>query len=173
MPLRPALGAALPTWSFSLLQEPVGGDVASVFVGRFFGRRLFGASRMFAIPGEIDVLGDLLQQRGELSRCQRAEHRPVLFGNRNHHAVVGAPDFQRQVIAGDGLLHRLFAVERPQRGLQHGNRVERQQRQTKREQGCLRITQRRDLALQRLGDFLKRGFGVPIIVPPKITLLSS
>jgi len=119
---------------FSLGDELCGGAMPTVFVLGLFRWRFLWASRMFPVTSQGDIgrqgSEDLRQTLGRL----RAEDPPVQRGNRDHHAVVGAADFQRQVVARDLVSHDLFAVGRPQRGLQHRDGVERQERQAEREQ---------------------------------------
>ena len=71
---------------------------------------------MFAKLREVDFPGQLLQSRDETAAAHILKDKPCFVRDRDHHAVVGAGQMARQVIAGNLIGDLLFTVHAAQGG---------------------------------------------------------
>src|SRR5688572_22323165 len=103
---------------------------------------------MLTVSSECNLLGHALEGGSELSCAWRTKDMPFFVGNGNHHAVVGAANFEREVVSRYFVCD-FFAVHRAERSLEHRDGIEDHQRQAEGEQCSAWITQCFDLAFQR------------------------
>src|SRR5947209_5968952 len=70
------------------------------------------------------------------------KYRPAAWRNGHHHSRIRLPNLQYQVVSRQPLAHLLLPMLGPQRRLEQGHRIARQQPQAERKQGRLGIAQR-------------------------------
>src|ERR1700722_14094536 len=112
MEVSPSCLALLFSYSLFTSQDPAlprsppaairndlrGGNVFAGAVANAWGRWLLGATRCLSITLERNLTGEVAQPVGQLGSAQVAEHLPVNGGDGHHHAGVGLPNLQRQVV---------------------------------------------------------------------------
>ena len=77
---------------------------------------LFRPSLVFAKLCEVYVSGQLLQNLDETFGAHLLKEAPLVFGDRDHHAIVGARQMACQVITGNLIGDLLFTVHAAQGG---------------------------------------------------------
>src|SRR6202040_4328882 len=105
--------------------------MTSVLVRGPLWRFLFWTAWMFAVFRELGRRRELAQHPGELCGRHLPEHRPVGYGDRNHHAIVRLADLQRQIIARHLVLALLLPMGTSQCRFNDGHGVVRDQREAK------------------------------------------
>ena len=137
--------------------------MASVVIFLVRGRRFLGTSPMFAIAGDINSFGHELQEADKLGQGHRAETNPVFSRNRDHHAFVGGLQFVREQVARE-FSRDFLAMRCTQGALQYRESIFQHQRDTKREECRLGITEGIHFTLQGHRQFMKHRFDQPSLL---------
>ncbi len=109
-------------------------DLAAPFAGW---AGLPGATGVLPVGRQSGVACPLFQESSEFDDSQFGHDAPRLVRNGHLQAATGAGDLLCEGIAGEGLLHHLFAMGGAQGGFHHGQKVVRHPRQAEGEQGAL------------------------------------
>ena len=92
-------------------------------IGGWLWFRFFRPPSVFLEFREIHFIGKLAQGVYKRLRAHPLEDVPLLLGNGDHHAIIGALQMTGEVIAGDLVGDLLFTVHAAQRGLDHREHV--------------------------------------------------